>query len=249
MLKYTVAALNKTIKDLRLFAHIATIVMQSFMVVYLTFAIIVGNGSRWINGVLVLLTAVNFTVYLLTYGKDDKRSKRVKGTSHKTYVYIKLFLNAVSLASVIYSIYSSAGNVTGITMVTAPIMIVLWIAQVALEVIKIYVSRCSGLFLDALEMDFEFVLKPMTKARNILHDFIGEEREAENTVSERNRRLLMEQAGVDEAARQQKKPGIIKRAFRELVRRIKEKENKKKLPELPEAEAEADAVEPETVEK
>ena len=238
MLKYTMAAFNKTVKDLRLFAHIATIVMQSFMLAYLATAIIFENGNRIINAVLASLTVINFVIYLITYGKEDKKSKKVKGTSQKTYVYTKLFLNAISLASVIYSIYVSAENVTGITMVTAPIMIVLWIAQVALEVIKIYVSRCSALFLDGLEMDFEFVLKPMTKARNVLHDFIGEEREDEDNVSARNRAILTEQAGVDEAARQQKKPGIVGRAWRELVRRAKEKCKKKDLPELPEAESE-----------
>ena len=222
MLKYTIAAFHKIVADLKLIAHVATIVMQSFMTVYLVCAIIVNTGSRIINSVLLLLTVLNFIIYLVTYGKSDKLSKKAKGITSKTYKILKLSLNAISLASVIYSIYASSASINGITLVTTPIMVVLWVTQVAFELIKVYVSNRATLFINGLQMDFEFAIKPITKARNFLHDFLGEEREDEVTVPEENRRILTKQAELDDLERGKKPKGLLVRAFDELKRRVGE---------------------------
>lgn len=197
MLKYTVAASKKIVDDLRLLAHIVTILMQSFMICYLGVAIVLNNGSRIINAVLCTLTALNFIVYLVTYGRSEKRAKTIKGAVSRSYTYIKLSLNAFSLASVIYSIYVSAAEVSGITLVIAPIMILLWVAQVLFQLAKVYAENRFNLFLDALKMDFEFVLNPLNKAKNMVHDFLGEERETYKDASEKNRRILTERAEAD----------------------------------------------------
>ena len=120
-------------------------------------------------------------------------------------------------------------------MVTTPLMIVLWVLQVIFEIVKVYVSIRVDLVLDGLAMDFEFVTKPFMKARNVLHDFIGEEREAETSVSADNRRILTEQAGINEEEKKKKKANkpknIILRAFDEAKRRLMDKIKKKGTPE------------------
>ena len=246
MLKYTVAAFSRIKRDLEILSKFAAILMQSFMTVYLTLAIVFDNGSRVINSILLGLTVVHFTLYLIFDGKKTKLAKKVKGYNSKIYTYSKLALNAVSLASVIYSIYVSPDVISSITMVTTPLMIVLWVLQVLFEVVKVYVSVRADLVLDGLAMDFEFATKPIVKARNVLHDFIGEEREPETSVSAENRRILTEQAEINEEEKKKKKAerpkNILLRAFDEAKRRLMEKIKKKDAPTV-ESEAENEPLE------
>ena len=227
MLKYTVAAWNTIVNDMKLISKLATIIMQSFMIVYLTLGIIFTNGNVIVNSVLLGLTVVHFGLYLCTDGKKGETAKRVKGVSSKVYTYAKLMINAVSLASIIYSIYVSPDIVSSITLVTTPLMIVLWVLQLLFELVKIYVERRATLFIDGIKMDFEVVIKPLTKARNLLHDFIGEEREAEDTVTESSRRILTEQASIDEEEKKKKPKNIFLRAFDEVKRRVRDAVKKK----------------------
>lgn len=217
MLKYTIAACSRIVKDLKILAHTVTIIMQSVMIVYLTFAAIVGNGSRAINITLASLTAANLVFYLITYGRNDKKSKKVRGAVSRVYVWAKLSLNAISLASVIYSIYASAAYETGLTVVVAPIMIVLWVAQVLFQIIKAYVENRAALFTDGLRMDFEFVMKPVNKAKNIIHDFFGEEREEHKSASEKNKRILTAEAEEGAAAKREKRSAQRRRIL-EVIR-------------------------------
>ena len=240
MLKYTIAAFTRIKRDLEILSKFAAILMQSFMTVYLTLAIIFDNGSRIINSVLLGLTVVHFCLYLIFDGRKTKLAKKVKGYSSKIYTYSKLALNAISLASVIYSIYASPHVISSITMVTTPLMIVLWVLQVLFEIVKVYVSIRADLVIDGLAMDFEFVTKPFMKARNVLHDFIGEEREAESSVSSENRRILTEQAGINDEEKKKKKANkpknIILRAIGEAKRRLMEKIKRKSEPDAAENE-------------
>ena len=125
-------------------------------------------------------------------------------------------------------------------MVTTPLMIVLWVLQVLFEIVKVYVSIRADLVIDGLAMDFEFVTKPFMKARNVLHDFIGEEREAESSVSSENRRILTEQAGINDEEKKKKKANkpknIILRAIGEAKRRLMEKIKRKSEPDAAENE-------------
>ena len=227
MLKYTIAASKKIVDDLRLLANVITIVMQSFMICYLGVAIALNNGSRAINSTLCALTAINFIVYLITYGRSGKRAKSIKGAVSRSYTYIKLSLNAFSLASVIYSIYVSASSVSGITMVIAPIMILLWVAQVVFQLAKAYAENRLKLFTDALKMDFDFVLNPINKAKNLVHDFLGEEREEMKGASDRNRRILEERAEADEARRNEK----IARGISKFAKAVKNRFASADIPE------------------
>lgn len=213
MLKYTLAACRRIVNDLKLLAHIFTIVVQSFMIVYMTYSAIVNNGSRIINITLGAVTFLNLVVYLITYGRSSKKAKRVKGAVSKGYVIAKLSLNAVSLASIVYSIYVGASNVSSMTMVIAPLMIIMWVLQVALQVAKSYVENRVVLFVDGFQMDFELAFKLKVKANNLVHDFFGEDREDEVIISPKNRKILEEQAIADGLNKKNKRASSRRKFF------------------------------------
>ncbi len=222
MLKYTSAAIHKIINDLILLAHVSTIVMQVFMILYLTVAIIIGSGSLPINLALVTVNAVGLTVYLITYGKKDKKSKASKDITERVCTWAKIILNAISLASVIYTIYATSEEVTRLTLVLTPLMIIMWVLQVSIELVKQFVTRRARLFLDGIRMDFEFIAKPIIHTKNFINDMMGEEKESTDIVSVENRRILTEQAERDKKERASRESIFSKtrRFFGGLVMRV-----------------------------
>ena len=127
MFKYTRAAVSRIVIDLKLLAHIANIVMQSFMIAYLAFSMIIGRGSMLINGILVGLTAANLVFYLVMYGRATRGAKRLRRRVSRIYVAAKLSVNIVPLASIAYSVYVGASDVTSLALIFTPLMIILWI--------------------------------------------------------------------------------------------------------------------------
>ncbi|MBR7116125.1 MAG: hypothetical protein IKC87_00235 [Clostridia bacterium] len=235
MLKYTIAAYHRIVKDLGILANITTIVTQSFMILYLAYALIIGQGNRIINAILLVMTALNLVIHLITNGKRDKKSKTTKKISRTAYIVTKLTLNAVSLASVVYSIYVNSADVTAFAMLTTPLMILLWIAQVAFELIKLYVTNRAALFLDGLKMDFEFVLKPIVKTKNFFKDLFGEEREDTEIVGEKNRRILTEQAGIEMEEKREENKAFWGKLWDVVKRKFFSKKKKKEDPDKLEA--------------
>lgn len=217
MFKYTKAAINRINADLKRLANLATILMQSVMIIYLVISMIVEQGKLIVNAILAAITATYFVVFLIHLGKEDKRSKENMRINTKIYFWSRIIINAFNLGSVIYSIYISASNVSPITYIITPILIILWVGQVALEVIKEYVKNRFVLFVDGLEMDFEFIIKPVNQAKSFFDGLIGEHHEEVEYVSEKNRRILEEQAGCDSEAKKKEPSYLIK-----LFNRIKD---------------------------
>ena len=210
MFKYTVAAYHKIVNDLKMLAHVFTIVVQSLMILYMTYSAIVNNGSRAINITLGALTLASLLFYLFTYGRDNKKVKRVRGLVSRGYAIAKLTINAVSLASIVYSIYVGASDISALSLVITPLMIIMWVLQVLFQFAKAYAENRLALLVDGIEMDVEFVANPIKRVKNVVHDFLGEEREAESGVSEKNRRILTKQAEEDGAIKKEKRSTRIK---------------------------------------
>lgn len=215
MFKYTKAAINRINADLKRLANLATILMQSVMIIYLVISMIVEQGKLIVNAILALLTLTYFVIFLIHLGKEDKRSKENMRVGSKIYFWSRIIINAFNLASVIYSIYISASNVSPMTYIITPILIILWVGQVALEVIKEYVKNRFILFVDGLEMDFEFVIKPVNRAKSFFDGLIGEHHEEVEYVSEKNRRILEDQAGCDSEAKK-KEPSYLTKLFNRI---------------------------------
>ena len=201
MLKYTRAAVSRIVIDIRLLAHIANVVMQSLMIAYLVFSILTERGSLLINAILSALTAANLVFYLITYRRSGREAKRLRKRVSRTYVAAKLMVNIVPLASIGYSVYVGAQDVTSLALVLTPLMIILWILQVVFNLSRVYIENRAALFMDGIEMDMEFIKKPLAGVKNRIHDFFGEEREDERPISDKNRIMLEKHAEKREAER------------------------------------------------
>ena len=185
MLKNTRAAFNLIKFEISLFAHIAKIVSTVIILAYLAFSLIIGRGLFAVNVVLCAITAVNFIVYLILRKKKDKKSKKVRKIVKHSYVITKIVLNAIPLATLILSVIFAPDKILIADVVFLPIMLLLWIAQVALEVVSLYVQSRIALFVDSIQEDFKFVITPVLKVKNFIKrirpDYDSEDTDADNT--------------------------------------------------------------------
>ena len=229
MLKYTLASVHKITGEVKFFAHVFSLLTSSVMLGYLIFMCFADMGNLGLNLILAILTAVNFVIYIVAYNTKTKKMKRIKKSVNRAYSITKLFLNAISLLTVIYSISTEPSNVSNIKLVTIPLMIIMWILQLIIQILSIYVESRAKLFVDGIRMDFEPLIKSTSKVRNFIREATGEESvEPEEGVSDYNREILEEQAELDGISRKPKSP-LLRSVIKKIIsdRRKSSSENEK----------------------
>ena len=195
MFKHTMASLNIIKGEAQFLSFIANVISSLFMIGYLIFASALGRGFLAVNITLCVLTAVNFTVYLVTRKKCSKESKRVRKISKHTYNISRIILNAIPLGFLLYILAFTNEEVSRIEMVLLPLLIIVWLAQIVFEFSSIYIQSRFTLFANGIEMDIENVIKPILKIRNAVN---GTDGEGAFDISEHNRNLLSDRAGETE---------------------------------------------------
>lgn len=235
MLKFTKAALHKISDEISLFAHLSKVLLSVLSAVYLFVMCFIDIGKVIVNVLLLAVTLINLVSYLVGRGYSKRRGRNISAGINRAARVSKLLLNAVNLANVIYMIIAHAGSVEMITMVMTPILIIVWIAQLALELISAYVSSRFALFLDGVEMDFEPMLRAKEGINNAVHSFFGEDKEERVYVSGRNRAILEERAASDSVKSMEKKAAkreIRKKRLDYLLKKKWRKKDEKKDKEM-----------------
>lgn len=226
MFKYTRAAADKIGAELNLLSHVFTIVMQAIMLVYFTFALILPKGYTTVNIIGIIVTAFYLIFYLITHRAESRAAQKRKKLVSKIVKFIKLSLSAFTLGTVMYSAIMATsaldGAVTPFTLITTPIMILVWVFQIAIELLKYYTTSRVNIFLDGLKMDIEPVVNPGIKAENLLRRFFKDEEKELLEVDDKTRQDLKARA---DAASEKKSAETLEKWERRgevLVERIKE---------------------------
>lgn len=232
MLNHTHAALDKVSAELKLLAHVFTIVMQAIMLVYFIFALILPKGYTVVNIIGIAVTAFYLVFYLVTHSKESRDMQKSKKIVGKIVKFIKLSLSAFTLATVMYSAIMATsaldGAVTPFTLITTPLMILVWIMQIAIEAVSMYADSRFNLLKTGLYMDFEPVINPLSKVEGAIHRFFKEEEKERFEVDEKLRRELDKRADAISEQKKEEKKEMWERRGEVLVERIKESGDKLK---------------------
>ena len=172
MLKYTLAAFNKSIDDVKRANFLINIMVNALYIIYLVYALVVGNGNPFINATLCALTVVFVVSYIIT--SLDERKKRALKIVKTTYKRIKIFLDAFSLAIAIYSIYITAEHVTVISLLLTVGSFVGWAAKVVLSILTRFLENRAELIMSAFQVDFEPLFKVHNTYKRLIGDEVGE---------------------------------------------------------------------------
>ena len=220
MLKHTMASVGIIKDELSFFSFIANVISSLFMVGYLVFASFVGRGVLWINISLCGLTAINFVTYLATRKKNSNESKSVRKFVKHFYRVSRIVLNAIPIGTVLYLLAFTNEEINRVELVFLPLLILVWLAQVVLEISTLYVESRFTLFVDGLKMDME----PILKIKNAILG--NNDKEVDLNVSKGHRDMLAEEAErraeyKESEEESDSKDGIVKR-FTNTVSAIKE---------------------------
>ena len=227
MFKHTRAYLKLIQSELSLFSLIANLVSSFFMIGYMTYSLIADRGIMGVNIALLALAVVNLTIYLTVKAVKSGKADSFRRVEKHIYNISRIFINAVPLAAVIYSLAFAGEELSQIELVLLPLMILLWVFQTALELVTLYLERRLRLFADAIALDYEPI-------RKIVNSLKGDSRANETSqISEKNRVLRSDMAAQyaeekpdsDEEEAPVVKDGWIKRisnardAFKELMKK------------------------------
>lgn len=206
MLKYTIASTKKIKEELSLLGFLLKITVSLVMLAYLTVATVLELGYLYVNIALTAITAIDLAVYMITRSSYNKKVKKAGRAAGHVYTASKIVLNAITLASIIYTVCFDSEEVTKLVLVLTPVMIIFWILQFVCELITLYVESRMELFVTGIQMDIETVMRPYQKVKNIVLGAMGEEpSEPEDNVSSHNRRILETRAGEDAQKRAAKR--------------------------------------------
>lgn len=212
MLKYTLAAKDKILKDLRLFSSIFRYCSLFFTIGYFAYVLAMQKGIFIVNVILAGLFIV-YTIFDIATCKKQLRVTRK--VVKRTYDIIKLSMKGFTLGVSIYTIYITASDVTPISIILTTLLIILWIIQILFEVIVIVLEEELELLMAGINED---IVKPYTTISNVVSKFTGGEKQTYTQPYPNELRQL--QAIVDEKEKDKLFKKQQKKKERSIMRKI-----------------------------
>ena len=102
-------------------------------------------------------------------------------------------------------------------MVTLPILLIVWVLQIIIEVLKYYISAKLDLFVDGIRLDVESVSAPISEIKNRVHRFFDEKTAPPAQIDDKSRDILTERVRDKKAQRRERR--LERRASRMRVLR------------------------------
>lgn len=172
MFKYTKAAIDIVIEDIRRYCNIFKYSSMVVTILYFIYALCSKRANFIVNIILLAL----FVVYaLLDLFTNAKKLKSLKKIIKKSYKGLKMATKGFSLFVMIYGIYGAATNVSAISIILATLMIIMWVLQLFLEIfIEIFENK-KDLIVAGWNKDIENLRKPVSTVANFIKKVKGEE--------------------------------------------------------------------------
>lgn len=152
MFKYTKASLSIIVEDLKKFYRFFKYSSLAFTSIYFIYAIASGAGNLYANITLAVLF-VAYTIFDLA--TQNKKMKKTRKAVKKSYKWAKLLVKTLTLASMIYGIYTATTNVTPMSIILATLMIILWVLQMLFAITVEVVESKVNLVLAGWRRDIE----------------------------------------------------------------------------------------------
>jgi hypothetical protein len=187
MFKYTKAAIDIVINDIKRYCNIFKWGSMIFTFVYFGYVLYSKSGNFVVNIVLASLFGAYALLDLLTASKEFKSLKKFIRRSYKS---LKLLTKAFTLGIMIYGIYTATTNVSAISIILASLMIVLWALQSLFEIIIEIFDDKKDLIVAGWNKDIENLKRPATTVTNFIKKVKGEEIIEEKNCSMREIKIL-----------------------------------------------------------
>lgn len=171
MFKYTKAAINLIINNLKLYGTIMRFGASLFSISYYIYSLISKTGNMIVNITLIILIGAYLIFETITLNKNIKSVRKVV---HRSYKYVRLAFKAFTLGSLIYSIYLTSTHVNALRIILTTLMVILFIIEILFEIIRFLVEHNADFLFQAIKQDYEEAKKPVNDIRNVFRKMKGE---------------------------------------------------------------------------
>lgn len=172
MFKYTKAAVDIIVEDVKRWSNFFKYGSMIFTLLYFSYSIYLKSGNLIINIVLLSLFSLYTLLDLLTKNKEFKLMKKIIKRSYKV---LKLSTKAFTLAVMIYGIYTASHSVSGLSIILATLMIITWVLQLLFEIVIQIFEDKKDLLVAGWNKDIDNLKKPVTTVNNFIRKVKGEE--------------------------------------------------------------------------
>lgn len=192
MIKYTKAAIDVVIRDIKILSNILKYLTIILSLAYYIYALIAQVGNSVVNIVLISLIGCFLVFELITIKIDiNKITKRV---IRRIYRWSKLIIKASVLAATLYSLYLTSLTTNGLTIVLSTLTIIFFIIQLIVELLRFLFERYKDLLLDAVKQDIdnfkENASKPVENIVNVTRKIFHKEPVDIYPISKKSKRIL-----------------------------------------------------------
>lgn len=120
-------------RQLKIVSVSFTVLVHLLYIGYLRFALRKSIGNRYVNLVLVLMTAVFLVVYLIfsLVGKNKKNAKRTK----KVYKRFKLLMKIFTVGTAVYTVFTALGSVSPLAILYSVANAIVLVLRLIFELI------------------------------------------------------------------------------------------------------------------
>lgn len=187
MFKYTRAAIDIVISDIKKYCNIFKYASIIFSSIYFGYSIYSKSGNFVIN-IILLTSLLAYSIFeFITHKKDLKLLKRIVRRSYKI---IKFTTKGFTLGMMLYGLYTASVNASPISIILATLMIIMWVLQLLFEiVIEIFDSK-KDLIVAGFDKDIEDLKKPVTTVNNIIRKIKGDEIIEERNTSSKELKII-----------------------------------------------------------
>lgn len=176
MFKYTREALAVIVEDIKRYCRFFKYGSLLFSVAYFIYALFTKTGYFVANIVLIVLLSAYTLFDIITTRVNIKYVKRYVRRSYK---WINIAIKAFTLGATLYGIYTATTHVSAFSTIIITLMIVLWLAQLLLEIAAEIIENKADLLISAYNQDIkdikDTVKKPITMITNGFRKLTGRE--------------------------------------------------------------------------
>ena len=173
MFKYTTAAYQSVLQDLKKWSVIFTWLLFAITTSYYIYAIVMEKGYLWAN-ILSLSIIVVYTVFdTVTKYTNIKLVNKVSKT---IFNWTRILIRAATLTLTVYGLcVATMDQINPIDIILTTLMIIMWILSVLIEIVRNIFNSKKDLFIDAFHKDIEEIKKPITTTTNVVKRIFGKE--------------------------------------------------------------------------
>lgn len=191
MLKYTIAAIEKTIDDIKLLARTFEFILAFMQIPFAVYNLATNTGIFLVNLALLIISSAYFIIFLIasraystTLKKQEKKHwKNIKAKAKKIARWSKRPVQLYSFAIIIYGLTIPTTAFKPLSIILLLLQLLTFIIFFFIDLLSIAIEKRKNLFKEAWKSDMDDIKEPGRIVGNAVKSIFGKETTPKPTAS------------------------------------------------------------------